>query len=359
MEKFEKREDYKINLIPQLKEMGVDDYILEKYKKLIENIDFINIKIDKKINHIHLLMLGALFSRQDNNKSFLKNILKNIDLDKIEKIEVKDEMSEAEAKDMDIENIDLNMGANRRVNRIDCFLSDNKVYSFTLSADFSSGQKEESNSWQEKEVLTSSFSEDNPIMQNFYGYFSKNFDSKKRYFIAKEFLPGLNIAYFLNIHTKTAEDLFNFLDISSDLAYSMAYLYNKGKGQIPADLKLENIIYNYENSDESEYSCRVCDQAGFYKEEEFKKSAYQILAHLQSLLTLFQVKKNLLETKNDDTIEYEELLDSYLETFLRNLEPVNLSIFKENIKDILDKHSDQDIFEVEKDIIEYVESYLN
>lgn len=58
------------NLEKDLKHFGVDDYVLNKYKDLISNINFININPDSESAEIHFQMITALFTRGENNKTF-------------------------------------------------------------------------------------------------------------------------------------------------------------------------------------------------------------------------------------------------------------------------------------------------
>ncbi|PKM91824.1 hypothetical protein CVU82_01295 [Candidatus Falkowbacteria bacterium HGW-Falkowbacteria-1] len=370
IEKIKKIEKDPTYLSERLKDMGVDDYVLNKYKDLIENIEFININLDSHAGKVHLKMVGALFSRMENDKTFLKNIIKNVELEEVGKIDVSDYSSGEDADSEELfaltgmaaENIDLDIGTNRRVNKVDCYLKSGNCISFTLSADLHRVGDEESNSSQEKSVFESDFGQENPVLQKYYGYFKKDFDGQDSRFIAKEYLPGKNISHYLNGLSNNDESLLDISDLSSDLAYSMAYLYKKGNGELVSDLKLENIIYNYEDSNEVEYSCRVCDNSGFYSENQKRKSAYQILAHLQSLLSIFNNKKMLFLRDNKNVeieTKQEDVINAYLDSFLENLDAGSMAVFKNNIKDILNNPSDKDIFEIDKDILEYASDYLD
>lgn len=366
MEQFEKKQ---FNLGDKLKDMGLDDYVLNKYKELIENIDFVNINLDSQSGEIHLRMVAALFSRMENTKTFLKNIIRNVEMEELGRIDIKDYSSEEDIKNeellaligLDAENIDMDIGTNRRVNKIDCYLKNGESLSFTLSADLHNVKDEESNTSQEKEVFESDFGQENPILQKYYGYFNKSFAGRENRFIAKEYLPGKNISQYLNELSNDDESLLDISSLSSDLGYSMAYLYKRGEGELVSDLKMENIIYNYEKANEVEYPCRICDNSGFYSEDQKRKSAYQVLAHLQSFLSIFNNKKRLFLRDNQGVeidSKQEDSIDSYLNSFLENLNPESLAIFKTKIREILDNPSDKDIFEIDKDIVEYVDNYV-
>ncbi len=311
MEKIRNIEN--VSLAKKLEGLGIEESVLRNYKKIIENIDFINIDLESESGKIHIKMVAALFSRADNERPFLKNIISNINLKNIDRIEVSGRFNPEEEGDVATEqeditnlddlvmdNIDLDIGTNRRVNNITCYLKDGSEMSFTLSADFVSGDNDlNSNSYQEREVFESDFAKDNPILQRYYGYLKREFSGKDQRFIAKEYLPGKNIEQYLRELENNKESLSDFMDISSSLAYSMSELYKRGQGTLLADLKIENIIYNHEQQDNLEYPCRVCDNSGFYSDEAEKKSALQVLAHIQSLLTILNNKIRLILKSNN------------------------------------------------------------
>lgn len=351
------------NLEDDLRRFGVDDYVLNKYKDLISNINFININPDSKSAEIHFKMITALFTRGENDKTFLKNIIKKAELEEINKIDIRDSSAYQDivAEKLEAENIDLDIGTNRRVDRIDCSFKDGNKLSFTLSADMVDVDDNESNSFQEKEVFQSYYGKDNPILQKFYGYSSRKFNDEEKRFIAKEYLPGKNIIQYFNELLCNEDSLLEMSSVSSDLGYSMSSLYNKGEGELLSDLKLENVIFNHEERDLVEYSCRVCDNSGFYEKEIERKSLFQILAHLQSLLSVFNNKKDqVIKTQGDvDTdISQEHVIESYLASFLDNLNKQSLIVFKKTIKKITENPKDSDIFEIDKDIIDYLNNYL-
>lgn len=359
MENLEKKG---FELSKELERMGIDSSVLEKYEKLINNIKFVNINPDSESGKIHLKMIASLFSVEENNKTFLKNIIKNIELEDLVHVDISDYLSDDNVDNLDslnAENIDLDIGLNRRVNKIDCYLNSGDQISFTLSTDLRNVKDEESNSAQERLVFKSPIGKDNPILQKYLGYLERDFDGKNMRFIAKEYLPGKNIAHYINNLNNESESLFNISDVSSDLAYSMAYLYKRGEAEILSDLKLENVIYNYEKANECEYPCRVCDNSGFYEGQAKRKSVFQILAHLQSLLSVFNNKKNQIIREKGSVefdVEQEEILDSYLDSFLDNLDKESLLIFKNNINEILLNQNDNDIFEIDQELVEYVKS---
>lgn len=363
MKNFSEKIYNQVDLKNELKELRVDKYILDKYSELINKIEFKNIDLKTSSGLIHLKMLAALFTRQvENNKTFLKNIIKQIELDEVLKIDISEYGSEDKSNnftDLKIENIDLNIGTNRRVNKIDCFLKNGTNFSFTFSADLQSSSQEESNSFQEKLVFESPLADNNPVLQKYYGYFEKDFSGIINRFIAKEYLPGENINTYLN--NLSPKELYEFINISSELGYSMAFLYNKDKGKLLSDLKLENIIYNYINPDDVEYACRVCDNSGVYNKKAEEKSVFQILAHLQSLLTIYNNKKRIAQEsvlENQSNINQEELVEAYLDSFFQNLKSENLKIFKNNLLKIK-QEIEEEIFEIDQDIKNYVLNYLN
>jgi hypothetical protein len=357
------------NLTEELEKFGVDAYVLEKYQDLINKIEFKNINIFAAENEIHLKMAAALFSRQEkNNKTFFKNIIQQVELEEVDKIDIMDYSTLNDDEDgedlfntLDMENIDLNIGTNRRVDKIDCLLKNGKNITFTLSADLNNAGEQESNSFQEKLVFESEIAQDNLVLQKFYGYFEKDFKGIDNRFIAKEYLPGDNISHYLN-KLQNSEQLFHeFLNVSSELGYSMAYMYNKCAGQLLSDLKLENMIYNHINTDEVEYACRICDNSGAYSERAEEKSVSQILAQLQSLLAIFHNKQILFnkqaQTKSDN-ITQEDLVESYLDSFVTNLTPESLNVFRINIKKI-NQGVEGEIFEIDQDLKDYVLNYIN
>jgi len=370
MRNFEKTENIKPSLKESLQQLGVDDYILEKYTDLISKIEFKNINTESAAGKIHLKMAAALFSRQaENNKTYLKNIIYQVELEEVDKIDISEYSTakleikgeELGLENLEMEQIDLDIGTNRRVDKIECRLKNGKNIVFTLSADLRTTSAEESNSFQEKLVFESPIAEDNPILQKYYGYFEKEFKGNLSRFIAKEYLPGENISQYLNSLDVEEESLHEFLNIANDLGYSMAHLYNKGEGQLLSDLKLENIIYNNVNPDEVEYSCRVCDNSGAYQEKAEERSVSQILAHLQSLLSIFHNKKitaaRLGQPEHND-FSQEELISAYLDAFSENLNPKTFKAFQDNIEKTSLDGSD-DLFSVDQDLKDYVLSYLH
>jgi hypothetical protein len=360
MENLEKKG---FELSKELEKMGVEPSIVEKYSKLINNIKFVNINPESESGKIHLKMIGSLFSTVENDKIFLKNIIKSIELEDLAHVDISNYLSDVNldfVESVGAENIDLDIGLNRRVNKIDCYLKSGEQVSFTLSTDLRNVGDDESNSAQEKLIFESPIGRDNPVLQKYLGYLEKDFDGKNMRFIAKEYLPGKNITHYVNNLENESESLLNISDVSSDLAYSIAYLYKRGEAELLSDLKLENIIYNYEKADKCEYPCRACDNSGFYEDQAKRKSIFQVLAHLQSLLLVFNNKKNQIIREKGSVefdVKQEEVLDSYLDSFLSNLDKDSLLIFKNNINEILLNQNDKDIFEIDQEIVEYVKSF--
>lgn len=281
----------------------------------------------------------------------------------MDRIDVYDSSSNQDliAEKLEAESIDLDIGTNRKVDKIDCCFKDGNKLSFTLSADMRDISDDESNSFQEKKVFESYYAKDNPILQNYYGYFSREFAGTEKRFIAKEYLPGKNIIQYFNDLISNEDALLDIASTSSDLGYSMAALYNKGEGELLSDLKLENIIVDYQRKDLNEYSCRVCDNSGFYEKDIERKSLFQILAHLQSLLAVFNNKRDQVikvQGSIDTDISQENVIESYLASLLDNLSKQSLTVFKKTIKKITENPKDNDIFEIDKDIIEFLDNYL-
>ncbi len=355
-------EHVKTILSDKLQAFGVDDYVLNKYSQLINNIEFININLDKDPAKLHLKMVAALFSRQaENNKTFLKNIIQQAELEEIDKIIVSDynEDDDLGLEQVKLENIDFDFGTNRRVNKIDCFLKDDKEIAFTLSTDLRQVSEQESNTYLEKQVLETDQAKANPILQDLYGYFERDFSGQTGRFIAKEYLPGKNIAHYLKDLELEADYVSEYYNISNDLAYTMAKMYQAGKGKLLSDLKLENLIYNYINPDEVEYSCRVCDNAGPYLDQAKESSVEQILSQLQSLLSYLHLHKLRLKQENlAEDISQEEMVAQYLDTFWTNLDDDSKNIFYQTLL-AREKGSKPDLFSIDADLEAFVVSYLN
>lgn len=356
MENFEFKKN---KLEDLLKELKINKGVLEENKDLLNKINFINIDINSKEGEIHLKMLAALFDRKDDKSDIvLTKIINNINIKELERIDIKSEG----VIDLDIENIDMGIGKNRRVDRIDCYLKDGRRHSFSFSADlFDIEDDLDSNTWLEKDTFDSDFAKDNLILQEFYIYLKKEFNGKLKRFIAKEYLVGTNVADYLENHIKTKEDLYKFLDVSEEMARSMAYLYNKGNTNLLSDLKLENFIYNYIDGDNYEYSARLCDHSGFYDKKSRKNSIFELLAQISSIVNHYLVKINKfnISEKDYEYIYYQELIDAYLRNFLLNIDKNEIVKTKEELRKILNESQDTYLYDIKKDLINDIISLID
>lgn len=362
----ENRENNKFDLFSNLSGLGVDAEVLDKYHDLISKIEFKNINIGSESGQIHLRMLAGLFSRQENNKTFLKNIINNLEIESLKKVSLVDTQND-EYKEFSVDNIDQDIGTNRRVDLVDCWLNDNSHYYFTLSADFRSfADESESNTFLEKEVFYSELGQENPVLQKFYGYFDGLIGGRKQLIIAKEYLPGKNIAQYLNELPTDQETLGSVEAVATETGFAMGYLYKRMDGRLLEDLKLENLIYNYNDTDGENFVCRACDHAGEYEGDQERKSSNQVLAHLESFFNVINMKSGqLLErgiSSRDELAQAAtDSLAAYLDSFVGEFEG-DKALFKKmrsSLESIREQAPDQRFFPVGDDILEFAIDYFS
>ncbi|MFZ4632229.1 MAG: hypothetical protein ACOYL8_03460 [Patescibacteria group bacterium] len=358
MEKFNFEAIPKKNLISILEKSGLNKEEIKNFESLISKIKFINIDINSKEEGIHIDMIASLLARQENGDIFLQNILKSINHNWQEA----EEFLISSTKEIESESIDLDVGTNRRVDKIECVFDNELAYDFTLSADLIDYEdKNDSNSYTEKQIFESPLAKDNPILQNYFGYSEKNLSGRNYRLIAKEYLPGKNIAqYFNEMHVDSSLNTV-FDDLSCELAYSMGYLYKRMDGQLLEDLKLENIIYNYKNPDSDKSACRICDHSGYYDNNPEMRSVTQIMGQLTSLLTMYFVKLGKLE-RDGIVLESgspEDILVNYLDSFFSEVDDDKLKkLFIEKLKELKKIDPEKRMFEIPDDLLDFVEDYL-
>lgn len=359
MEKFTFESKGKTTLLARLEQAGLSPSETENFKALIDRIKFANIDVNSELGAIHIDMIASLLARQDNGDIFLQNILKaiNHDWQEIEEFLI------SSTKEMEVENIDLDIGTNRRVDKIECVFNNNEVYDFTLSADLVDHKDvNNSNSYVEKEVFESPLAENNPALQKYFGYLERKMSGRNYRLIAKEFLPGKNISQYFNELQADSELVTDFSDVACELAYTMSYLYKRMNGQILEDLKLENVIYNYEDPNSDKLACRVCDHSGYFESNAEFKTISQIMAQLSSLLTIYSIKVGQLE-RNGITISEndgpEDLLINYLDSFMSDLDNPELQeLFLTKVQELRATEAGQRSFDISDDLLDFVLNYL-
>jgi len=359
METFNLESEKKKNLFSRLELAGLDKAEAENFRPLIDKIKFSNININSELGAIHIDMIASLLTKQENGEVFLQNILKAINHNWQEV----EEFLISSTKELDVENIDLDIGANRRVDKIECVFTDEAIYDFTLSTDLVDHKDiNNSNSYVEKEVFESPLAEDNPVLQRYFGYLERKLSGRNYRLIAKEYLPGKNISQYFNEFEGGAEIMLAFDDVICELAYSMGALYKRMQGKLLEDLKLENIIYNYENPDSDKLACRICDHSGYYEENAEYKSVSQILAQLSSLLTVYSIKANQLEKDkkiSQEDYNPEDLIVNYLESFLSELDDPNLEqLLLKKVREVRGAEASERIFDLSDDLLEFIIDYL-
>lgn len=337
----------------ELGSSGLEDEALLKYEDLISKVDFKNINLSSEAAKIHIEMLAALLTEQDNEKVFFQNILNEInqDLNSVDNVII------VSAKEIQAEQIDLDIGTNRRVDRFYCSFADGANYEFTLSADLEKYKDDvSSNSFIEKKIFAEPLAVDNPWLQKYFAYIKKESRGEEQRFIAKEYLPGKNIVQYFN-ESELGEDIvIQLIDVACETAYTMSGLYKRMDGELLADLKLENIIYNYENPDGASPACRICDHAGYYDDEAAKRSSLQILAQISSFMSLYYSKTK----KDEPELVREEILsiiDAYLDSFIAELSDDLRDKFVHNVKELRKTPSEGRQWQLSDDLIDYVLSY--
>ena len=352
---FESRKEKNNPLINKLLNTGIERSCLDKFKPLLEKIKFSNIDISKEENKIHVDMLSFLLMNQNNKHIFLQNILKKIN----HKWEQINEILIKTTKEIKDESIDLEIGSNRRVDKIEITFNDNLKYCFTLSADIDENiDEKESNSYIEKEIFESELSENNPWLQKYFGYMDNKISNRNYRMIAKEYLPGKNVSQYCNGLEEKEEIVDDFRDVVCEVAYSMNGLYRRMNGQILEDLKLENLIYNFEDKDSNEPLCRICDHSGYYENKVGIKSVNQILAHIESFIVFYYKKSKYLgQGDTADNLRAENALDiekSYVDSFLGDLDESLRKRFLEEVKNIKNQNLNDRFFEIREDVLDYI-----
>ena len=347
------KEEKLIFLQDKLRLCGLSEDVLAIYKNLISKVDFKNINLASEAGMIHIDMLSALFTKQENGEIFFQNILNDINKD----LESVDNIIIDSAKEIKAESIDLDIGTNRRVDRFDCSFAEGDHYEFTLSADLENHKNEiDSNSFVEKEVFNGPIGVDNKYLQKYFGFIKKENNNKSRYLIAKEYLPGKNIVQYFNEIGREEEISSHFIDVACETAFTIGALYKRMNGQLLDDLKLENIIYNYENPDDLNPACRVCDHSGYYEDRAEERSALQILAHIDSFAAIYYAKTNLTnpEEIRDEVVS---IIDSYLESFAGEIGEDLIDKFLENVAELKKIPKEKRQWDLSDDIIDYVLNY--
>jgi len=359
MEKFNFEKITRNELLFSLEQSGLEKEELKNFESLINKIKFVNIDINSKLDEIHIDMIASLLAKQENGEIFLQNILKSIDHNWQEA----EEFLISSTKEIESESIDLDIGTNRRVDKIECVFNNEAAYDFTLSADLIDYEdKNDSNSYTEKKVFDSPLATDNPVMQKYFGYSEKKLSGRNYRLIAKEYLPGKNISQYFNEMDVDSNLDANFNDLSCELAYSVGYLYQRMNGQLLEDLKLENIIYNYSNPDSDKSACRICDHSGYYEDNAEVRSVSQIMAQLTSLLTVYYIKLGQLEKEGVvlEESEPEEILVNYLDSFESEIEDEKLKqLFLDKVKEIKQLSPDKRNFEISDELLDFVVDYLD
>ena len=331
--------------------LGAD--VLNQYRDLIDKVSFKGIEIKAEEAVIHFDMLAALLSEQEDGKIFFQNILTAIhkDLGAVKNLLI------TSVKDIEAESIDLDIGSNRRVDRFRCSFADGDDYEFTLSADFENYQDDaDSNSFVEKTIFSDPLSKDNPWLQKYFGYIKKDFKSGSKRLIAKEYLPGKNIVQYCNEMPNDEDATMNFIDVACETAYTIGGLYKRMDGNLLDDLKLENIIYNYEDRDSKAPACRFCDHSGYYDNDSEKRSASQILAHINSFLTIYYAKSSSLdpELTHDNAVE---IAESYLDSFFGEIGKGLAAKFLERVGELRSLPVDERPWELSDDVLDFVLGY--
>ncbi len=344
----------------RLNNTGIEKSELEKFKSLIEKTKFVNIDIDSNSNAIHIDMVASLLSRQENGEIFLQNILKEIN----HEWNQIDEFLISTTKEITSESIDMDIGTNRRVDKFECVFSDGIKYLFTLSADLDNhNDKNDSNSFVEKEIFESPIAENNPWLQKYFGY-SENEMSKHHYrMIAKEYLPGKNIAQYCNELEEKEELTSSFINVTCELGYSIGGLYRKMNGRLLEDLKLENIVYNDKNPNGNNPACRICDNSGLYEDKPKIRSVSQILANIQSLISLYYLKstylgngKNVDKQRNDAVTA---IASSYIDSFIGEIGDELTKVFIEQLNYLKKQNENDRQFNISDDLLDFTINYLN
>lgn len=337
----------------KLTSCGLDESALVDYKNLISKIDFKNIDLSSEAAIIHINMLAALLTKQENNEIFFQNILNEISKD----LELVDNIVVASAKEVEAENIDLDIGSNRRVDWFRCFFTDGDIYEFTLSADLEKHQDDaDSNSFVEKKIFSDPIGIDNPWLQRYFSYIKKENRGTNQRFIAKEYLPGKNIVQYFNELDSGKLGAADFIDVACETAYTIGALYKRMDGQLLNDLKLENIIYNYEDPDGAKPACRICDHSGYYSDEVDRRSASQILSHLQSFMTLYYSKA--IRSKSEDLRQdVVEIISAYLDAFSLEVDEKLIDKFLDNVGRLRDLPASKRQWELSDDLLDYVLNY--
>jgi len=345
------------HLLNYLKNTGLNDKQFNKFKGLINKIKFVDIDINNPENRIHVDMMAGLLSIEKySGKIFLEKILNNIN----HEIQDAEWLLISSVKNFETESIDLNIGTNRCVDKIECVFSNDSAYNFTLSADLLDHEDDrDSNSFIEKEVFESPLGQNNPVMQNYFGYAEKELSGRNYRLIAKEYLPGKNISQYLN-ELEASEFEESLSDVSCELAYSMGYLYQRMKGQLLEDLKLENVIYNYQNPDSNKSLCRICDHSGYYDDSAEVKSVTQITGQLNSLLTMYYVKSGQRKegSNNNNALSAEDILANYLDSFVSEIDSQNKEMFINKVKELRNMPEDKRLFESPDGLLDFIINYL-
>ncbi|PKM87154.1 hypothetical protein CVU83_03370 [Candidatus Falkowbacteria bacterium HGW-Falkowbacteria-2] len=337
----------------RLTEAGLSEDALNQYRDLIERVNFSNIDFDSPEGKIHVDMFAALLSRQPNGEVYFQNILAAINKDWHE---IK-ELSVVSVKEVVAESIDLDIGTNRRVDRVKCAFGDNDAYEFTLSADLEDHvDPRESNSFVEKEVYDSPTAKNNPWLQKYFGYMETKLSGRSYRLIAKEYLPGKNIAQYCNELEPEPEISSEFINVACEAAYTMGGIYKHMQGRILSDLKLENIIYNYQNTDSAEPACRICDHSGIYDNEPERHGVAQILAQLSSLIEMYYAKARHINGVNDEDCREVavEITSAYIESFLSEAGEENEQSFFEQIANLKTENINTRPFDLSDDLLDYI-----
>lgn len=352
--KIEKNKSEKLAFMEEkLLACGLTKESLANYQNLINKVSFKNIDLSSESGMIHVDMLAALLMKQENGEVFFQNILDSInkDIESVENILI------VSAKEIEAESIDLDIGSNRRVDRFSCLFANGDKYEFTLSADLEKNLHDaDSNSFVEKEIFSKEIGTDNPWLQKYFGYIKKEIKEFSRHLIAKEYLPGKNIVQYFNEMPAAELSVPDYIDVACETAYTMGGLYQRMDGQLLDDLKLENIIYNHENPDDSRPACRVCDHAGYYDNDGEKRSALQIMAHLNSFMTLYYSKASTTDPE-DLRLGTIAIIDSYLEAFCGEIDKNLVNKFVKNIDELRKSLASERQWEISDDLLDYVLNY--
>lgn len=328
--------------------------ISEEYREFAKKVEFLNLSGGEKEHQIHYRMLAGLLTKQENEKIFLENICQshqNFIKDNVDKIIIT-------PQSLSVEQIDEEVGTNRRVDKIDCYLKDGEDIVFTLSADlYDIGNKEDSNCFVESSFYDEK-GEGNLALQKKYGYLERDFAGKKQRMIAKEYLPGKNLVQHISALPNQESSLLDIGDCSSDLGYSMGYLYGELEGELLEDLKMENMIYN---NDDPDLACRVCDHFGLYpKEKAGVNSINQITAHLETLLNLFHIKNSRIKERGETEMSQEDVINNYLDSFFDKIgaDKNLLKKFSADLEALKNIPEAERIYGGNNELIEYIQDYI-